>query len=149
MTDKIWGSTNLTASGVVTYDDIQQEFYNDIPLELKPVCRDKNKNLTTEFDILKKVIHQITIALTGDLLDGKNVDIEERLSTICKISIAYNFADDVDIYDEGFDFITRTNSMYYFQPDQRDMLEQMVTEATGIASRTRTHAESFPNAVTK
>ena len=39
--------------------------------------------------------------------------------------------------------------MYYFQPDQRDMLEQMVTEATGIASRTRTHAESFPNAVTK
>ena len=149
MTDKIWGSTHLTASVVVTYDDIQQEFFNDIPLEVKPVCRDKNKNLTTELDILKQVIHQITIALTGDLLDGKNVDIEERLSTICKISIAYNFADDVDIYDAGFDFITRTNSMYYFQPDQRDMLEQMVTEATGIASRTRTHAESFPNAVTK
>ena len=43
MTDKIWGSTHLTASVVVTYDDIQQEFFNNIPLEVKPVCRDKTK----------------------------------------------------------------------------------------------------------
>ena len=144
--NKLW----INAGVIVTYDDIEQEFFNNITLEVQPVSLDGNKNLTTEFDILKQVINHIKGELYNDNLHGRQWDMEERLDTICKISISYyGLTDAKDIHDKGLDFVNRTDSKYYFQPDQGDMLEQMVKEATGIASKTRPYAVSFPNAVTK
>ena len=44
------------------------------------------------------------------------------------------YADTIEL---GYGFVSRTHSKYYFQPNQRDLLEQAVCEETGVASKTQ------------
>ena len=49
-----------------------------------------------------------------------------------------------DVIENGFGFINRTNSKYYFQPDQRGEFIQMICEEMNIANKT----QSYKNKVT-
>ena len=43
--------------------------------------------------------------------------------------------------ENGFGFINRTNSKYYFQPDQRDELVQLICEELDIATKTLSYKD--------
>ena len=70
------------------------------------------------------------------------------MSNLVKFSLAYQFLDPevADNYKErGFGFIHRTNSKYYFQPDQRDELEETLVQHYGIAKKTKSFKDTYPN----
>ena len=62
------------------------------------------------------------------------------MSNLVKFSLAYEFLDPEvanNYIERGFGFVHRTSSKYYFQPDQRDELEEALVDHYGIASKTK------------
>ena len=49
---------------------------------------------------------------------------------------------DREIYELGFDFIMRTNSKYYFQPDQMDAFETDIVETFKTSKKVRSFEDS-------
>ena len=49
---------------------------------------------------------------------------------------------DREIYELGFDFIMRTNSKYYFQPDQMDAFETHIVETFKTSKKVRSFEDS-------
>jgi hypothetical protein len=65
---------------------------------------------------------------------------------LLKISLCYTLPEnkskkDCVWWDDEFDFTGRTNSKYYFQPDQRDMFEDDIVQTFGISEKVRTYLE--------
>jgi len=74
------------------------------------------------------------------IIDQLKEDLKLPMHYLVKLSLCYMFEgilDEDDGYKNlGFNFIHRTNSKYYFQPDQRDDLEECLCEVHNIAGRT-------------
>ena len=49
---------------------------------------------------------------------------------------------DREIYELGFDFIMRTNSKYYFQPDQMDAFETDIVQTFKTSKKVRSFEDS-------
>ena len=70
--------------------------------------------------------------------------LEQNTDDLVKLSLAYTLDDlksDEDVKENGFGFINRTNSKYYFQPDQRDELVQLICEELDIATKTLSYKD--------
>ena len=70
------------------------------------------------------------------------------MKDLIKLSLAYTFLDPEvaeNYKDHGFGFVHRCNSKYYFQPDQRDELEEFLVKKFGIASKTKPFRELYPS----
>ena len=52
---------------------------------------------------------------------------------------------DKDLDELGYGFINRTQSKYYFQPDQRDVFETDIMSSFNSSSKVRNLFESFPS----
>jgi len=113
--------------------------------------------LSQKFRELKKVQNEWSICekyspekhVIGQVLN--DLSPEELKPYLVKISLCYTLPEnkskkDCVWWEDEFDFIGRTNSKYYFQPDQRDMFEDDIVQTCGISEKVRPHSENpHPN----
>ena len=108
--------------------------------------------LSQKFRELKKVQNEWSICekyspekhVIGQVLN--DFSPEELKPYLVKISLCYTLPEnkskkDCVWWEDEFDFIGRTNSKYYFQPDQRDMFEDDIVQTFGISEKVRTYLE--------
>jgi len=113
--------------------------------------------MSQKFRELKKVQNEWSICekyspekhVIGQVLN--DLSPEELKPYLLKISMCYTLPEnkskkDCVWWEDEFDFIGRTNSKYYFQPDQRDMFEDDIVQTFGISEKVRLHSENpHPN----
>ena len=113
--------------------------------------------MSQKFRELKKVQNEWSICekyspekhVIGQVLN--DLSPEELKPYLLKISMCYTLPEnkskkDCVWWEDEFDFIGRTNSKYYFQPDQRDMFEDDIVQTFGISEKVRPHSENpHPN----
>tara|TARA_R110001592_G_scaffold164243_1_gene398294 strand:- start:744 stop:1199 length:456 start_codon:yes stop_codon:yes gene_type:complete len=108
---------------IITFQGKEQEFLN-FDRYIQPINKSVNNQLIVEESILTSVIAKIE-GSTDDLI---------------KISLCLSNPElggsDEEITSMGFGFLCRTNGKYYFQPDQRDELEERLVRTLGISSKT-------------
>ena len=113
----------------------QQIYDLDISV-LKPKFRKSwevrnNWKINEKYSPEKHVLEQVINDLSPEVLKPY----------LLKISLSYSFPENIS---DEFDFIYRTSSKYYFQPDQRDMFEDDIVETFGVSEKVRPHSET-PN----
>ena len=112
---------------IATYENQEQEWF-DTTIDIKPINKTIDQQLSVERKVLKQVIKLL----------------EQNTDDLVKLSLAYTLDDlksDEDVKENGFGFINRTNSKYYFQPDQRDELVQLICEELDIATKTLSYKD--------
>ena len=130
---------NFTINVATTYEFEQQEMYD---LEIKDIYPSKTCSMTTELDVLSQVV------------DDMKRHSENDLDYLVKISLCYltdAISIDGQLQDSGdtledseqllekldlFEAITRSNSNYYFQPNQRKFVENSLVDKFDIAKLT-------------
>tara|TARA_R100000306_G_C4372047_1_gene140438 strand:- start:1122 stop:1592 length:471 start_codon:yes stop_codon:yes gene_type:complete len=127
---------------IVTFMEEEQLWYNTkviVDWELYPLNR--------EFFALDQVV---------DDLVNRTVEGKRDISRLVKISLCYTVPDSDWIGTKGeadrvpiarWDFIKRANAQYYFQPDQRDLMSDLIVERywdDNVAVKTIPHSEQFP-----
>ena len=108
--------------------------------------------MSQKFRELKKVQNEWSICekyspekhVIGQVLN--DLSPEELRPYLLKISMCYTLPEnkskkDCVWWENEFDFIGRTNSKYYFQPDQRDMFEDDIVQTFGISEKVRPYSE--------
>ena len=68
----------------------------------------------------------------SQVIEGLQTQGERDMDHLVKLSLAYTI-DKID----GFEFIHRTNSKYYFQPNQTEDFEEKLKKDFGVASKTK------------
>ncbi len=117
----------VSVNVIATYENQEQEWF-DTSIVIKPI----NKTIEQQLSVEKKVLKQVIACLENDK------------SELVKLSLAYTLdgmKSDKDLIENGFGFITRTNSKYYFQPDQRGEFVQMLCEELNIADKTLSYKD--------
>lgn len=115
---------NIKLNVIASYDEYPQEVF-DVVLDIQPINRTKDKQVSVEKKILQQVINCLSLDYTDHLF---------------KISLCYSLPDfnnEEEMIENGFGFIGRTNSKYLFRPDERSELEQLLCEEMNIASKTK------------
>ena len=100
---------------IATFEEEEQALF-DTNLAIHPRDTQSEK----EYDAISQVI--VDLQTSG----------ERDMDHLVKLSLAYTI-DKID----GFEFIYRTNSKYYFQPNQTDDFEEKLKKDFGVASKTR------------
>ena len=124
-----------------SYNSQQLTFSLNISLDLAD--RTQFGNFNREWDALAQVVKflresspEFTTVL-GD--DGSE---ESGLDYLVKIDLAYTIPEK-NVYgsetNKAFDFMSRSKSKYYFQPDQRDDVVADIVKLLGVASKTQPH----------
>ena len=125
---------------MVEYCGGSQQMYDLDILVLKPKFRSSKVqngwSFCGEYSPEKHVIGQVLNDLSP----------EELKPYLLKISMCYTLPEnkskkDCVWWENEFDFIGRTNSKYYFQPDQRDMFEDDIVQTFGISEKVRPYSE--------
>lgn len=116
--------THLLSTNVIaTYQDLPQEIL-DCEVHVTPI----NKSISNQLSVEMSVLSQVLRKLTG------NKDFLQ------KISLCYELPE-FETYDEivenGFGFIFRTNSKYWFCPEETDFFEQEVIQKLNISRQVR------------
>lgn len=117
----------VSVNVIATYENQEQEWF-DTTIDIKPINKTIDQQLSVERKVLKQVIKLL----------------EQNTDDLVKLSLAYTLDDlksDEDVKENGFGFINRTNSKYYFQPDQRDELVQLICEELNIATKTLSYKD--------
>tara|TARA_B100000900_G_C20453276_1_gene664090 strand:+ start:77 stop:544 length:468 start_codon:yes stop_codon:yes gene_type:complete len=117
----------VSVNVIATYENQEQEWF-DTTIDIKPINKTIDQQLSVERKVLKQVIKLL----------------EQNTDDLVKLSLAYTLDDlksDEDVKENGFGFINRTNSKYYFQPDQRDELVQLICEELDIATKTLSYKD--------
>jgi len=117
----------VSVNVIATYENQEQEWF-DTTIDIKPINKTIDQQLSVERKVLKSVIKLL----------------EQNTDDLVKLSLAYTLDDlksDEDVKENGFGFINRTNSKYYFQPDQRDELVQLICEELDIATKTLSYKD--------
>ncbi len=117
----------VSVNVIATYENQEQEWF-DTSITIKPINKTIDQQLSVEKKVLKSVIKCL----------------EQNTDDLVKLSLAYTLDDlksDEDVKENGFGFINRTNSKYYFQPDQRGEFIQMLCEELDIASKTSSYKD--------
>ena len=126
-----------------SYNSQQLTFSMNISLDLAD--RTQFGNFNREWDALAQAVKFLTISrenhpefttVLGD--DGSE---ESGLDYLVKIDLAYTIPDKFKGFktNKAFDFMSRSNSKYYFQPDQRDDVVADIVKLLGVASKTQPH----------
>ena len=100
---------------IATFEEEEQAWF-DTNLAIHP----KDTQSEKEYDAVSQVI--VDLQTSG----------ERDMDHLVKLSLAYTI-DKID----GFEFIHRTNSKYYFQPNQTDKFEEKLKKDFGVASKTK------------
>ena len=117
----------VSVNVIATYENQEQEWF-DTTIDIKPINKTIDQQLSVEKKVLKSVIRCL----------------EQDTDDLVKLSLAYTLDDlksDEDVIENGFGFINRTNSKYYFQPDQRGEFIQMLCEEMNIANKTLSYKD--------
>ena len=117
----------VSVNVIATYENQEQEWF-DTTIDIKPINKTIDQQLSVEKKVLKSVIRCL----------------EQDTDDLVKLSLAYTLDDlksDEDVIENGFGFINRTNSKYYFQPDQRGEFIQMICEEMNIANKTQSYKD--------
>jgi len=117
----------VSVNVIATYENQEQEWF-DTTIDIKPINKTIDQQLSVEKKVLKSVIRCL----------------EQDTDDLVKLSLAYTLDDlksDEDVIENGFGFINRTNSKYYFQPDQRGEFVQMICEEMNIANKTQSYKD--------
>jgi len=117
----------VSVNVIATYENQEQEWF-DTTIDIKPINKTIDQQLSVERKVLKSVIRCL----------------EQDTDDLVKLSLAYTLDDlksDEDVIENGFGFINRTNSKYYFQPDQRGEFVQMICEEMNIANKTQSYKD--------
>ena len=124
-----------------SYNSQQLTFSLNISLDLAD--RTQFGNFNREWDALAQVVKFLResspefTTVVGD--DGSE---ESGLDYLVKIDLAYTIPEK-NVYgietNKAFDFMSRSNSKYYFQPDQRDDVVADIVKLLGVASKTQPH----------
>ena len=124
-----------------SYNSKQLTFSMNISLDLAD--RTQFGNFNREWEALAQVIKFLRYSssefttVVGD--DGSE---ESGLDYLVKIDLAYT-TPEKNVYgvetNKAFDFMSRSNSKYYFQPDQRDDVVADIVKLLGVASKTQPH----------
>lgn len=126
-----------------SYNSRQLTFSMDISLDLAD--RTQIGNFDREWEALACVIQFLEVSrknhpefttVLGD--DGSE---ESGLDYLVKIDLAYTIPDKFkgSKTNKAFDFMSRSKSKYYFQPDQRDDVVADIVKLLGVASKTQPH----------
>ena len=122
---------------MVEYCGGSQQMYDLDILVLKPKFRSSKVqndwSFCGEYSPEKHVIGQVLNDLSP----------EELKPYLWKISLCYTLPENKSKKDDEFSFIGRTNSKYYFQPDQRDMFEDDIVQTFGISEKVRPFSETL------
>ena len=118
---QIFAKTSRVSINVIaTYQDSPQEIL-DCFVQIQPENQTVSNQLSVEMSVLSQVVKE---------LRGNNDYLQ-------KISLCYELPE-LGSYDEivenGLGFIFRTQSKYWFCPDQADFFEQEVIKNLGISS---------------
>ena len=125
---------------MVEYCGGSQQMYDLDILVLKPKFRSSKVqndwSFCGEYSPEKHVIGQVL----------NDLNPEELKPYLWKISLCYTLPEnkskkDCVWWENEFSFIGRTNSKYYFQPDQRDELVQLICEELDIATKTLSYKD--------
>ena len=121
-----------------SYNSKQLTFSMNISLDLAD--RTQFGNFNREWEALAQVIKflrysspEFTTVLGND---GRE---ESGLDYLVKIDLAYTIPDKTN---KAFDFMSRSKSKYYFQPDQRDDVVADIVKLLGVASKTERYDKS-------
>jgi hypothetical protein len=79
--------------------------------------------------------------------------LKKDTDKLVKISLCYEPPEHLKLYtnsikddfNNGYDFIFRTNSQYYFQPDQRDEFEEDIVKTFDISKKVTPYKELMRN----
>ena len=82
--------------------------------------------LNRELFVLDQVVNSLNA-------EGKTL---RDLDYLVKISLSYDIKEDADL-DSRWSFIMRSMSKYYFQPDQSDLIEDVIKKCNGVAGKTK------------
>ena len=125
-----------------SYNSKQLTFSLNISLDLAD--RTQFGNFNREWEALAQVIKFLRYSssefttVLGD--DGSE---ESGLDYLVKIDLAYTIPEK-NVYgietNKAFDFMSRSKSKYYFQPDQRDDVVADIVKLLGVASKTQPYS---------
>ena len=83
--------------------------------------------------------------LVRDIITRPYVDVLETLDDLYKVSICLSCEVKDFVKLPGFKNIISRNGKYYFDPKQRDEVENKIIEGTSIASETKPFLMAVPN----
>ena len=83
--------------------------------------------------------------LVRDIITRPYVDVLETLDDLYKVSICLSCEVKDFVKLPGFKNIISRNGKYYFDPKQRDEVEDKIIEGTSIASETKPFLMAVPN----
>ena len=106
------------------------QVFFDTEVTFSPQNKTYNSQLKTEYHILKQVITTLSNFITN----------EEEMSYLSVISLHYYDVTN-EMFEDNCGFILRSSSKYYFQPDQRDLLEETVCKEMGISNKTENYKD--------
>ena len=142
----------LSVNVIVTYEDedSKQECFDFIVEIFNPKYKytlikrvnylEYNGLYSPEKDVLSQIINLLK-------------DLKKDTDKLVKISLCYEPPEHLKLYtnsikddfNNGYDFIYRTNSQYYFQPDQRDEFEEDIVKTFDISKKVTPYKELMRN----
>ena len=122
-----------TVNVIVTFEE-EEQLISDVDVTVKFDLYPLNRELYCVEQIMKKLLEQNSHS-------GKEDICKRDYSRLVKLSLAYRVPDN-EFYtasdDTGarWEFINRVNSKYYFQPNQRDLFEELLVQKFEVAFNT-------------
>ena len=122
---KIMFKEDINFDVILTFDSKEQEFYN---------CNMKLAVDTTERDL----VHSI---LSYGFLDKCLTTYPDDVFDLCKISVCVSCKETDFVKLPCIKALLKRNGKYYFQPNQRDEVEDAIVKDTLIAKNTKNFEE--------
>ena len=118
---KIMFNEDINFDVILSFDDKDQEFFN---FNMKLAVD------TTEKDLVHSILVQ---GFTGKCLDY----YPDALFDLCKLSVSVSCKEKDFLKLPCIKALLKRNGKYYFQPNQRDEMENDIVKNTVIASKTK------------
>ena len=122
---KIMFNEDINFDVILSFDDKDQEFFN---FNMKLAVD------TTEKDLVHSILVQ---GFTGKCLDY----YPDALLDLCKLSVCVSCKEKDFLKLPCIKALLKRNGKYYFQPNQRDEMENDIVKNTVIASKTKNFEE--------
>jgi hypothetical protein len=121
-------TVKMSVNVIGTFEKIDQHIF-DAEVEI-PSGKVNEADLDElEIALVSKVIEQL----------GESLENKSNLEELVKLSFCYNI-ENISNNQEAvstIDHLCRNSAKYYFQPNQRDAIENAIAERSGIATKTR------------
>jgi len=115
-------------------------------ISVEIICSFDNKEQDMwSFDYFLEDVLMSEDKLVRDIITRPYVDVLETLDDLYKVSICLSCEVKDFVKLPGFKNIISRNGKYYFDPKQRDEVENKIIEGTSIASETKPFLMAVPN----